>query len=70
MWTIFSRGRKPSWTACLATENEPVIAACEAMIVAIVARITIGMSRPCGTSRKNGLEIVFGWARISAACPR
>ena len=69
VWTIFSRGRKPSCTACLATENEPVIAACEAMIVARVASTTIGTSRPqLGTSWKNGLKFGFiaaaGLARI------
>ena len=48
-------GRKPSWTACLATENEPVIAAWEAMIVATVERITIANRPPAGTSSRNGL---------------
>ena len=71
---IRSRGRKPSWTACLATLNEPVSAAWEAMIVASVASTTIGSSRLCGMSWKNGLNdgelTLLGWARMSAAWPR
>ena len=43
-----SRGRKPSCTACLATENEPEIAAWEAITVAIAARITSGHSAQLG----------------------
>ena len=71
---IRSRGRKPSWTACLATEKEPVSAAWEAMIVASVANTTIGTSRLCGMSWKNGLNdgllTLRGCARMNAAWPR
>ena len=42
---------KPSWTACLATENEPVSAAWEAMIVAAVARNTSGSWAQLGATR-------------------
>ena len=52
------RGRKPSRTACLVTENAPEMTACEAMIVATVARTTIGKRLQCGSSRKKGFEIV------------
>jgi hypothetical protein len=54
----------------LATENEPVTAACEAMIVAAVDRNTIASRPQCGTSKRNGLLIAAGWSRISAAWPR
>ena len=36
------RGRKPSWMACWVRENEPVITACEAITVAMVASATSG----------------------------
>src|SRR5437764_15139376 len=55
----FRRGRNPSWTACLATENDPEIAACEAMIVAAVARITIGQRVQLGSIWKNGLKLAW-----------
>ena len=45
------RGHNPNWTACRAREKAPVITACEAMIVAIVARITSGYSQPGDTIR-------------------
>ena len=45
------RGRYPSWTACRATENEPEIAAWEAMMVAAVARKSIGYRAQWGTIR-------------------
>jgi hypothetical protein len=54
----------------LATEKEPVSAAWEAMIVAAVARNTIGSRAQFGASMKNGLNVgaltMWGWARISA----
>jgi hypothetical protein len=40
--SIFSRGRKPSCTACRATENDPAIAAWDAMTVATAASTTMG----------------------------
>ena len=52
-----SRGRYPSCTAWCATENAPVITACEAITVAAVASSTIGRRPHSGTSRKNGLLI-------------
>ena len=42
VWTIFRRGTKPSCTACWVSENTPVIMACEAIMVANMARITTG----------------------------
>ena len=43
----------------------------EAITVATVASTTIALWPVCppGTSRKNGLTIVPGWARISAPWP-
>lgn len=40
--------------ACAATENAPVITACDAMMVAAVARSTMGSRAQLGMSRKNG----------------
>ena len=49
-------------------------AAWEAMIVASVASTTIGTSRPCGMSWKNGLKegvvTLRGCERMNAAWPR
>jgi hypothetical protein len=65
-----SRGRYPSWTAWCATENAPVMTACEAITVAAVARKTIGHLAQSGGSRKKGLEMFSpGLSRISAPCP-
>ena len=51
-------------------ENAPLITAWEAMIAAIVERITIGIRAHSGNSRKNGLAVVAGSSMISAPCPR
>ena len=44
------RGNQPSWMACRVMENEPVMMAWLAMIVATVASSTIGTSSTCGQS--------------------
>ncbi len=36
------RGRKPSWMACWVSENTPVMMACDAITVAMVARTING----------------------------
>src|SRR5271167_4760785 len=54
VWTIGMRGRNPSCTACLVMENAPEITACDAMIVAAVAKITSGTSAQPGADSKNG----------------
>ena len=69
VWRICSRGRKPSWIACLVTEKAPEITACEAITVATVASTTIGTRPQCGISRKKGLEIVLGSPTISEPWP-
>ncbi len=43
------RGNCPSCTACWVMENTPVMTACEAMMVAKVASMTIGRCAQCGT---------------------
>ena len=45
------RGSKPSWMACLVSENAPEITACDAITDAAVARITAGISAACGKRR-------------------
>ena len=45
------RGSQPSWIACRVIENAPVMIDWLAMMVAIVARITKGMSNGSGHSR-------------------
>jgi hypothetical protein len=65
-----SRGRYPIWAACWVTENAPEMTACDAMTVAAVARITIGIRAHPVTSRKNGLLMaVAGSESTSAPCP-
>ena len=64
-----SRGRKPSWIAWRVTENAPEMTACEAMIAATVATITIGICSQPGNSRKNGLSTAPGSSRITAPWP-
>ena len=44
------RGQKPNCTACRASENAPEITACEAMMVARVARPTLGNRNHPGES--------------------
>ena len=44
------RGSQPSWIACRVMENEPVMIAWLAMMVAAVASSTMGTSRACGHS--------------------
>ena len=66
---MFSRGRKPSWIACLVTENAPEITAWEAITVATIASTTIGSRPQCGISRKNGLLIAPGSLMISEPWP-
>jgi hypothetical protein len=51
-------------------ENAPEMTACEAMTVAAVARTTSGSRAHSGTSRKNGLLIAVGSARIRPPWPR
>ena len=62
---MVSRGRKPSCIAWRVTLNAPEITACEAITVASVARITIGICAQLGSNMKNGLEIALGSRRIS-----
>ncbi len=69
MWRIVSRGRKPSWTAWRVTEKAPEMTACEAITVATVASATIGIRPQSGISRKKGLSIALGLARISEPWP-
>ena len=45
---ISKRGSRPSWIAWRVSENAPVITAWLAMMVASVARITIGISAHSG----------------------
>ena len=45
------RGSQPSWIACRVIENAPVMIDWLAMIVAIVARTTNGISSASGHSR-------------------
>ena len=44
--------------------------ACEAMIVAAVAKTTIGIRPQVGTRRKKGFAIAAGLCRIRPAWPR
>ena len=44
--------------ACAATENAPVITACDAITVAAVANSTIGQIAQLGISRKKGARMV------------
>ena len=67
---IRSLGRYPSFAACDATENAPVMTAWDAMTVAAVASRTIGSGPQSGTSRKNGLLMSAGSPRIKAPWPR
>ena len=46
-----SRGRYPIWAACCVSEKAPEMTAWEAMTVATVARITMGIRPQLGTSR-------------------
>ena len=70
MCLIRSLGRYPSWAACDATENAPVITAWDAMTVAAVASTTIGNRPHSGTSRKNGLlTLAAGSSRTRAPWP-
>ena len=46
---------KPSWIACWVTEKAPEMTACDAITVAIVARITSGSRTFSGAIRKKGL---------------
>ena len=55
--------------ACDATENAPVITACDAIIVAAVANSTIGHSAQPGISRKKGARIAFSSPISSAPWP-
>ena len=56
--------------ACTVRENAPEISACEAMIVANVARITSGQRAHSGPMRKNGLVIASGSSRSRAPWPK
>jgi hypothetical protein len=51
VWTMVMRGRKPSCTACLVSENAPEIVACDAITVAAVASAIIGYRAQPGSSR-------------------
>ena len=53
MCTIRSRGSRPSFAACAATENAPVITACDAMMVAAVASSTIGSRAQLGDEQEE-----------------
>ena len=56
--------------ACAATENAPVITACDAITVAAVANSTIGQIAQLGISRKKGARMVAGSPISSAPWPR
>ncbi len=56
--------------ACDATENAPVITACDAITVAAVANSTIGHSAQPGISRKKGARMVAGSPISRAPWPR
>ena len=53
---IRSRGSQPSWMACRVIENAPVMIDWLAMIVAIVASTTSGISSADGHRRKKMLS--------------
>ena len=65
-----SLGNRPSFEAWAATENAPVMTACEAMMVAAVASSTMGSRAQCGISRKNGALTELWSPRMSAPCPK
>src|ERR1700680_3018225 len=67
VWTMGTRGKKPSCTACLVIENAPEITAWDAMMVAAVARMTSGKSAQPGADSKNGCCTVSGFMRTRAA---
>ena len=66
MWRTTRRGKKPSRIAWRVIENAPLITAWDAMIAAIVDKITIGIRAHSGNSRKNGLAVAPGSSMISA----
>ena len=44
------RGQSPICIACRLSEKTPEMSACEAMMVAIAASMTIGISAQCGAN--------------------
>ena len=50
-------GNQPSCIACRVSENEPVMMAWLAMMVASVASTTSGITDQVGAVRKNGLPV-------------
>ncbi|MCY1301509.1 hypothetical protein D9M68_450620 [compost metagenome] len=64
------RGQKPNCTAWRVTEYAPEITACDATIVAIVARATSGASPQSGAIMKNGLRMASGSRNSSAPWPK
>ena len=56
--------------ACLVTLKAPVISACEAITVAMVASTTSGSSAQSGAMLKNGFFTASGRASSSAPWPK
>ncbi|MDT4846907.1 hypothetical protein FQZ97_809510 [compost metagenome] len=56
--------------ACLVTLKAPVMSACEAMTVAMVASSTSGSSAQSGAMLKNGFFTASGRASSSAPWPK
>ena len=55
---------------CLVTLKAPVISACEAMTVAMVARPTKGTKAQSGAIMKNGFFTASGLAKSKAPWPK
>ena len=62
-------GNQPSCIAWRVSENDPVMMAWLAMMVASVASSTSGNSAQCGASAKNGLSVSPGLSSTSATWP-
>ena len=67
---MVTRGENPSCTACCVSEYAPLISACDAMMVAMVAMKIAGKSKEAGTSSKNGLFTSAPRSMRSAPCPK
>ena len=55
---------------CLVTLKAPVIRACEAITVAMVARHTSGISAQSGAIMKKGFFTASGLVSSKAPCPK
>ena len=66
-------GQKFKFIASLIKVNEPLINACDAMMVAAVAIITAGMRNQCGIISKKGFspcKVGEPWCISQADCPK